>query len=415
MSSIALLLALSAAGGDPAAPPEPAQDKRRRISELMTRADAEKKKGNSAEANRCYAEAWALTAEVYYEEGRITASNEAWAEARRYGWTGEAPAERARRTPTAPPAPPVATPAPRQEEPAPERPIRPYARPKPRDVWPYLALAPYPSPRNNCWTGLLNTPPLEEALVLPPGTWLVRGMVDISSADWSSDDLGGESAFKAAFLTESLQVDYGITDQLLAGLRFATGELGQGGDDPIRVWEDGRQVVPSGDRSFTMEGLVGRVKFTGTAGFADFGVLAEIKVPLADEEDFLTSGSIDVGVSGIVTRRWRGFAVTLNAGVVFPVGDAELFSDHDKLDPYFHGGLAAAVEVHRTLTIMAQFEFNTSPFGELSALEDLRVMVLSAGARYRLTQSAFLSGSIGTGLGEDSGGLLLSSGLDVLF
>jgi len=435
VSPLALLFVLLA--GMPGDPGAAEQDKRKRIQDLMMRADQENRKGNAAEANRCLAEAWALTAEVYYEEGKLTASNEAWSQAKRYGWAGEAPAEKARRRPTAPPAPPsgeasrtapgpIEPPAPppqpprngaarRQEEPLRPGYQQPAPRPKPKDPWPYLAMAPYHGPRNNCWSGLLNTPPLEEALVLPPGAWLVRGTVDISSADWSAEDEGGESLFKAAFLTESLEVDYGLSDQFLVGLRFTLGELGQGGDDPLRVWEQGRQVVPTEDRAFAMESLVGRFKYAGSAGFVDVGFLAEVKFPLASEDDFLTSGSIDFGLSGILTKRWKEFSVTLNAGIVFPVGDSELFSENDEVDLYFHGGLGAGWKVHERLVLLAQFEFNTGAFGELAVLDGMQVMAVSAGARYKLTAGAFLSGSFGTGLTEESGDLFLSSGLDVVF
>lgn len=421
MSPIVLLLLLPLVPGDPGAGE---QDKRKRIQELMTRADQENRKGNAAESNRCLAEAWALTAEVYFEEGKVTASNEAWAQAKRYGWTGEAPVEKARRTPSAPateaprsvedPSRRNGLPPPRQEGPV-ARPERAPAARKPKDPWPYLAMGPYHGPRNNCWSGLLNTPPLEEALVLPPGAWLGRVMLDISSADWSSSGEGGESSFNAAYVTQSLEVDYGLSDQLMAGLRLTTGELGQGGDNLIRVWEGGRQVVPTGERAFGFESLVARGKFTGSAGFADFGLLAEVKFPLAKEEDFLSTASIDIGLSGILTKRWKDVTVTLNLGFVFPAGDAGLFNEGDGLDPYFHGGLAAALKVHETLALLAQFEFNTGAFGELQALDGLTVMTVSAGARYRLTKAAFLSGQLGTGLSEESGGLFLSSGLDVVF
>jgi hypothetical protein len=418
VSSIILLLLLSAVPGDPAAAE---QDKRKRIQELMMRADQENKKGNVAESNRCLAEAWALTADVYFEEGKATASNEAWNQAKRYGWSGEAPVEKARRTPTAPAPAPKAVDephrtngVPKQEGPV-ERPERSQAKRKAKDPWPYLAMGPYRSPRNNGWSGLLNTPPLEEALVLPPGAWLARAMVDISSSNWSSSEEGGESSFNASYLTQSLEVDYGLSEQFLVGLRLTTGELGQGGDNLIRVWEGGRQVVPSGERSFAMESLVARGKFSGSAGFADFGVLAEIKVPLAGDEDFLTTDSIDLGFSGILTKRWKDFTLTLNAGLVFPIGDAGLFTEGDGLDPYFHGGLAAAVRVHDRLALLGQFEFNTGAFGELAVLDGLTVMTVSAGARYKLTPGAFLSGQLGTGLSDESGGLFLSSGIDIVF
>jgi hypothetical protein len=384
--------------------PQSAQEKRKKIQELFTQADQETRRGNTAEANRLLGEAWAMTAQVYQEEGKLTAASEAWSNAKRYGYSGTSPGEKR----TAPVAP--------QERPQEEAPRlgQPPPRKTPGDRWSWFALSPYHGLRNNAWHALFNTPPMEEALVLPKGLWSARLMLDISSADWSSNAEGGESSWHTASTSEVLEVNYGLTNQILVGLRVTMGELGQGSDDPVRVFEGGQQIVPAGERSFGVESIVGRAKFTGSLGFVDAGVLGEVKVPIAGEEDLLTAQTIDIGLSGIVTKRWRTFAVHLNLGVVIPTGNPDLFTQNDDANPYLHGGLGAAWLVIEQLALISQVEFNTSALSDVTVLDE-NSLSLHFGGRYKVTGQAFLSAGLGFGLTEESGDLFLSSGIDITF
>ncbi|HXG59896.1 MAG TPA: hypothetical protein VNO22_00850 [Planctomycetota bacterium] len=282
------------------------------------------------------------------------------------------------------------------------------------DHWLYFALAPHGGPRHNGWSGFFHTPPLEEALGLPAGTVRVRLGVDLAQTDWSSDEEGGESRLHTAYLSQSLEVDYALSGRFLVGLRLSAGELGEGDDEPVRLYDGGQQIVPAGDRGFGLESVVARAKYVFSFGFIDLGFLGEVKFPLADEEDLLTAQTTDVGFSILATKRWGRFAWHFNVGAVLPLGDAELFTEADEADPYVHGGTGLSWLPWKGLALFAQVEFNSSPFAE-AALLDGNVIVAAFGARTRVAGNVFFTGAAGFGLTEDSGDLILSTAVDVTF
>lgn len=295
----------------------------------------------------------------------------------------------------------------------------PQGRPPRRGVpqvsaWDYFAMGPYKGPRNNAWHGLFNTPPLEEALVLPKGLHHVRAMFDITSSEWNSQKEGGRSQWNAVYVSEIFEYNYGLTEQFLLGARLSLGELGEGNDEPIRVFENNQQIIPDGKRGFGFESIVGRAKFAGTMGFADAGVLVEVKIPIASDEDLLTAQTIDFGVSALLSKRWQRFSLHVNGGVVFPMSDPEIFKVKDEADYYIHGGVCAAFRPHSSVAITAQVEFNTSAFSEVTVV-DAQVMAFTVGARYKFQDNAFVSTVVGKGLNEDSGDLMVSAALDYLF
>lgn len=299
---------------------------------------------------------------------------------------------------------------PRPLDPETGRPIRR----TPADHWLYFALAPHSGPRHYGWHGLFRTPPLEEALGLSRGTVHVRLGADLAQADWSSDEEGGPSRFQTGYLSQSLEVDYALAGQFLVGLRLSAGELGEGDDQPVRLFDGGQQIVPSGDRGFGVESVVARAKYVFSFGFLDLGFLGEVKFPLAGEEDLLTAQTIDVGFSLLATKRWGRFAWHINAGMVFPLGDPELFTQADEADPYAHGGAGVSWLPWTGLALFAQLEFNTSPFAE-AALLDGNAVVATFGARTRVSGNVFVTGAAGFGLTEDSGDLVLSTSVGVTF
>jgi len=298
------------------------------------------------------------------------------------------------------------------------RPLRPDTgrpvRPGRGDTWLYFALGPMRGGRNSLWHGLFNTPPLEEALALPVGAYHVRMGLDLVTADWASSEEGGSSRWKAASITETFEYNYAPVRGVLLGLRLCAGELRQGDHDRVRVFEDGAQLVPDGERGFGAESVVFRAKYVLSLGFMDMGAVGELKLPLADEEDLLTADTTDLGVSWIATKRWGSFALHLNAGMVFPFGNPSVLRGVDEADPFPHAGLAAAWMPLGGFSVFAQVEFNGSAFGDVTVWDEPAVSV-QAGGRIRLSPTLFLSGAAGRGLDEDSGDFLASGGIDMTF
>lgn len=289
------------------------------------------------------------------------------------------------------------------------------SKPAPADQWTYYAWAPVPAERNTVWHGLLNTPPFEEAAVMPAGTWHARLAVDFAQADWTADEGVAESKFHAAYLTETLSVDYNWTERFQVGVRLKMGELGEGDEENIQVIDGAAQVVEDGERSFGLGSMVARARLVfPTRNAGTFGVRAEVKIPLGDEEDFLASQSVDVGVAALYSKRWDKIAFHANLGVVVPTGDLGIFTENDEADPYVHGALAISFPIRPQFVVIGQLEFNSSAFGEIGPIDE-PVATATAGARYKLGGRMYLSASAGFGLTEASGGLLASGGLDVVF
>lgn len=308
--------------------------------------------------------------------------------------------------------------APVQQEPPRYRPVGQAAKPSkpiPADQWSYYQWAPIPDARNNVWHGLLNTPPMEHAAVMPEGTWHARLFLDYASADWTTDDGGGPGAFKAAYLMQTLAVDYNVYERLQLGVRLSAGQLGEGDDQNILVFDGSQQMVEDGDRGFGLESIVlrGRLVFPTKTG-GTFGALAEIKIPMGSADDFLTGESLDIGLSGLWSQKWAKVGLTVNLGVVMPMGDLGIFTDNDEANPYFHGGASIAYQWHARFIGLAQLQFNSSAFGDIAAIDE-PVATFSVGARYKLSGKLYFSGSLGAGLTEASGGAILSTGLDLVF
>ncbi len=284
------------------------------------------------------------------------------------------------------------------------------------DTWLYFALAPLRGARNSAWHGLFGTPPLEDALALPNGAYHVRLGVDFSTTDWTSEEEGGSSRFQTVHLTESFEYTYAVSGYFLLGLRLTAGELGaENEDEPITVFEDGIQLVPAGERAFGSESLTGRAKFAMSLGGAvEAGLLGELKVPLAEGEEFLTSRTVDLSVSGLLTKRWSRFALHLNVGATFPFGTPDLLIENDDASPYLHGGAAASWLMFKPFSLVAQVEFNTSPFADVTLWNEPSATA-SIGARLKLSKTAVLSGSVGTGLTDASSDLVVSGGVDMTF
>ena len=281
-------------------------------------------------------------------------------------------------------------------------------------AWNYFAVAPYKGPRHNAWHSLFNTPPLEEALVLPKGMYNIRGMLDINSSGWSENKEGGRSQYNAVYVAEIVEFNYGWTEQLLVGARLTVGELGEGDDELLRVFEGGQQIIPTGKRGWGISDLVLRGKYAGSLGAADFAVLGELKIPLASEDDYLTAQTMDLGVSAILSKRWQRFALHVNLGFVMPVSDPELFSIKDDVAFYLHGGVAAGYRIDETITGLLQIQFNSNAFDGASVVE-ANVKSILLGGRYKYTDTLFLSGALGKGLGDDSGDLSFSLSIDHVF
>ncbi len=390
------------------------QDKAGRIRELLDKAEAESKKGNGAAAERYLAEAYSLRAEMLYDQGDKTGAERAFGEARARGWTGAPPWQG--KTPAVQPKP---TEKPPQDRPQPQPQPQPVKR-KPRtggqpDYWAASQMSPLKTSNNGGFNSLMGLPPFEEAIGIPEETWDARLWIEIQTTDWSDDSSGGPSNYKADMHEESFEFNYGLTNQWVLGGRLTMGELLQTGSDPIRVFQNGAQIVPTADRGFAFSELVLRSKYLFETKFANLGILGEIKVPLANDKAFVTSKTIDIALIFLLTKRFsEKFALHLNLGPVIPIGSADLFEPGEDANVCFMLQTGMAYKFSERLVALLQFQGNTSPWSSVDGLGDFTARV-TAGGRFKLNDALWIQGGSGFGINELSGGLMFTGSIDLAF
>lgn len=93
------------------------------------------------------------------------------------------------------------------------------------------------------------------------------------------------------------------------------------------------------------------------------------KFNTGNDEDLLSTGSMDYGVNLLYSRKWRRVTLHANAGYVLP-GDVESLEDTIALSGFFTWGFGAAVPTFRKrVTWLMQVQGHSSPFD--TGIDDL--------------------------------------------
>ena len=373
--------------------------------------------GDSIRATLLAGEAYAVQSDVEWLEGKETAAEDEWREALKRGWGGKPPWERfPRAVRKFDPPPPQEPPPIEKVEPLPlPPPVRRRAGQAGPDLWPTIASAPYRHAHNSVWHSLFGTPPFEQAAIAPAGAWQVGFWFEYLTADFSDDGGGGTSRWNTRLHHENLEVNYSITNTILVGARISSGELYERDGDLIRVFDNFTQIVPTAERGFGADALTLRGKFATGVGFADVGVLAELKIPLSSEEDLLGAETIDLAVVGLLTKKFGKLSVHVNLGLVVPFGDPKIFVDpFDDVDSYVVFGAGVVYVVTEWASAGLQIEGNTSAFGDVAVLDE-RVITVSARGHFRVSDGTFVTLGVGMGLNELSGDIVASLGMEFGF
>ncbi len=396
MKLLFLLLALSV------------QDGKRLEADRLDRLAAHEKLERTR--NRYLAEAWALRSAAFMEEKNPVAARNAWNKARGYGWTGPDPTENRSFQGEGETS---------QEDEFPARLKKPF-KPRPKTTWERFAYQPFRSSRNAAGHGLVHLPSFEQAITYPADTWHAEATLDITPVSLVS----GSSHWEVTRLEGIFGVDYAPLDYLQVGLKIVTAELRERGSQPLILFENNSQIIPSGSRAPSVGSVIVRGKVAWEELFMGMsvGALAEIKIPVAAQENFLSSGTVDIALAGLFSMQFsEDWAAHLNLGVVFPFGDANLFLDSDDISTLpSTNDLATAVSVtaggtYRVIprfSVGAQLEYNSSPFQNVSAFDDPATLFILFG-RLEMDHYAFFSLAMGTGFGDVGADFYLSIAFDV--
>lgn len=359
--------------------------------------------------NRYLAEAWALRSEAFMNEGNTPAARDAWKKAWAYGWTKAGP------TPGAPQRGEGETP---QEEDFPLEIPKPF-KPRPKTTWERFAVQPFRSTRNAAGHGLVHLPSLEDAATYPADTWHAEATFDFTPVSLSV----GPSNWEVTRLEAIFGVDYAPLDFLQVGMKIVTAELRARGNSALVLFENNNQIIPTGSRTPGVASILlrGKVAWEDLFPGVSLGGLGEIKIPVADQENYLSSGTIDFALAGLLSAQFsEEWAAHVNLGFVMPFGDAGLFLDSgntpglpatNDLATVVSFAAGAIWRVLPRFSAGAQLEYNSSPFQNVSVFDEPGTMFLLFG-RGEMDHYAFFSFALGMGFGDVGADLYFSLAFD---
>ncbi len=226
------------------------------------------------------------------------------------------------------------------------------------------------------------------------------------------DTLPTEDAFyvDGEFGLLNTVINYGITDRLdfsveLNYLNYSGGDLDSGIEsfhNEFGFSQQGRDFVPKDNFQVIIGGSNGALLQRPSAGgIGDpifrlnyaiphslagwrFNVGGGLKFPIASERDFLSTGSIDVGMTFSADRRWNRWGLILQANAI-GVGDFDQRRDFDppRILPSFDLVLLKSVGHRRKTTLLLQLETGENVFSELGASELTELAIqITAGMKY---------------------------------
>ncbi|MBI5183044.1 MAG: DUF3187 family protein [Nitrospinae bacterium] len=107
-----------------------------------------------------------------------------------------------------------------------------------------------------------------------------------------------------------------------------------------------------------------------------------IKVPTGDNDRFLGSGEVDLGIGVILEKSFGILSNYINLNGIFSVGDPDLFKDME-MDPIFSYTIGTEFPLTERSSLLLQLIGNTSPFPEtgLTSLDN-QVMDFLLGFNY---------------------------------
>lgn len=294
-----------------------------------------------------------------------------------------------------------------------------------------LLSAPFASQRANFLHAALGIPRLETAFVLPPETWYARLGTDHTHSE-KGPHVGGSS------LSREVGKGRGVPDSYLGRYhRWIALELTRGIGLRTEVharagyagWDEHNDhfYFFSPEGTPLVEGEYRNVYGIGPTGrdgdLADVvlqsktelyevvtphsrhcvSLAASLKLPLGQANNLVDAGTVDPGLRLLATSVMGEIAVHLNAGVVVPLGEQNLFveeADVD-LDPMIVWGVGLIWLPTASVACGVQLEGNTSAFRDISFLQGDPITVL-AGFR-KLTDSNYvIEGGMGTGIDTDT-------------
>ncbi|MBI5360032.1 MAG: DUF3187 family protein [Planctomycetes bacterium] len=275
--------------------------------------------------------------------------------------------------------------------------------------------SPMETSRNNMFHSTLNVPPMQGARTLPESHLVLMSGMEISQNNFSRYGSGGKNIYNARLYEWFMEANYGITHEFELTTKATIGFLSEI-DKDVLIWQDNLQIVPEGQRSIGPSDLYVGMKwepsrFRGEDEFSGLAIASSFKVPMAADEDMLTSGTVDWNINFIGSKRFDRLIFHGNLGYTFLFRGQSIFAKQINFNDFVTFGFAGVYMISDNMSLIAQIEGNTSAFANDIDVLNSAVTTLTAGLKYRLREDWLLQMGLGVGLGNQSSDFIGNFGL----
>ncbi|MFH1228787.1 MAG: hypothetical protein V1701_12935 [Planctomycetota bacterium] len=282
-----------------------------------------------------------------------------------------------------------------------------------------IRLGPLMTGGNNLFHSLILIPPLESAQLINPGKGYISAGVNYDNSHFSKQSSGWILDYDGRLIEGFLDVRYGVSAELETRATVTGGTLFEN-ERSLVLAKNGIPCL-SGNRGIGPSDLIVGIKYNLTEpglGLSETpsknALKISLKLPLADKNDLLSSGGIDLAMAYLGDYRLDdttcahyqiGYTIT---------GNQNVFDHRVDLDNSFFYGAGISWLVIEDTAIIAQIEGNTTAYDSIKVLK-ANPMTIHGGFRYSEDGILFTEGSIGFGLNDSSSGLILMFSAGTMF
>ena len=285
-----------------------------------------------------------------------------------------------------------------------------------------ILTAPLRTGTNNLLHSLILIPPLESAELMEIGKGYIHAGLDYAVGNFKKENGPWFLDYDANLTELFVDVRYGVskTTEFKAGL--TSGVLAE--DKRELVLLNGNLAYFSGNRDIGLSDLYMGLKFRLMGSPNAFGeaeglpytgsLSLQLKYPLAEKEDVLSSGGTDLSIAYVETDKiTENTFVHTQIGVIL-TGEATVFDESLSIsNPIFYGAGISSL-VTKDTALIGQIQGNLNAFREIKVLNKNPLSV-QGGFRYTPDSRFFTEGSIGFGLNSASSDFTMMFSLGSMF
>lgn len=295
-------------------------------------------------------------------------------------------------------------------------PAEPEEKPTGNDATSLLG-SPLRSGGNNLFHSLILIPPLETAEILSPRRGYLRTGVDFASGSLKDENKNWLLDYDANLFEGFIDMHYGLANGAEIQVTLTAGVLAEG-EGNLVLLEDNFSYL-AGERGLGLSDLIigAKIPLAKSADEENFPYKSALgfwsKLPLAEEENLLSSGGIDLAISYLETTRIDDLTwLHLQIGFTY-TGEEEVFKRNIRINNPLLYGAAITHQSSENTALICQVQGNLNAFTEIKTLNQ-NPLLIQAGFRH-LGRDFFIEGGLGWGLNDESADVTLMFSIGQMF